>query len=65
MSRAIPVVLTSRGGEGRVPCDERIPGTAWCIGGDNLSPQKARILLMLALTKPCNAADLHRIFHQY
>ncbi|HKU87419.1 MAG TPA: asparaginase [Casimicrobiaceae bacterium] len=61
----ITVVLTSRGGEGRVAYDESIPLTGRCIGGDNLSPQKARVLLMLALAAPRSAADLHRIFRQY
>jgi L-asparaginase len=64
-SEDIPIVLTSRGGEGRVPCDERTAVTGWRIGGDNLSPQKARILLMLALAQPRSAADMHRVFHQY
>jgi L-asparaginase len=61
----IAIVLTSRGGEGRVAYDESMPLTGWCIGGDNLAPQKARLLLMLALAAPRSAADLHRIFRQY
>jgi L-asparaginase len=64
-SRHVPVVLTSRGGEGRVPYDERIALTGGWIGGDNLSPQKARVLLMLSLAVQCTASDLHRIFHEY
>lgn len=64
-SRRIPVVLASRGGDGRVPYDERIPTTGWRIGGDSLSPHKARILLMLALVAQPGTAALHRIFHQY
>jgi L-asparaginase len=65
VTRHVPVVLTSRGGEGRVPYDERIPVTSEWIGGDNLSPQKARVLLMLSLAAQCSARDLHRIFHEY
>jgi L-asparaginase len=64
-TRHVPVVLTSRGGEGRVPYDERIPVTGEWIGGDSLSPQKARVLLMLSLGAQCTARDLHRIFHEY
>lgn len=33
-----------------------------CIFADNLSPQKARILLMLALTKPATTDELQRYF---
>jgi L-asparaginase len=65
ISKEIPVILTSRGGEGRVPYDERIAVTGWRIGGDNLSPQKARVLSMLALAQARSVTDMHRIFHQY
>jgi len=64
--RGIPVVMTNRGGMGRVTetagrQGERRP----LIYGDNLTPQKARILLMLALTATRNPAELQRIFQQY
>jgi L-asparaginase type II len=35
------------------------------VAGDNLSPQKARILLMLGLTKTQNTKDLQRMFMMY
>jgi L-asparaginase len=35
------------------------------IPTDNLSPQKARILLMLALTKTRNHSEIGRIFAEY
>ncbi|MGH9843010.1 MAG: hypothetical protein ACREEM_30090 [Blastocatellia bacterium] len=33
-----------------------------CVLADNLSPQKARILLLLALTKTKNPAELQKYF---
>jgi L-asparaginase/Glu-tRNA(Gln) amidotransferase subunit D len=35
------------------------------IGGEDLTPLKARILLMLALTKTRSAADIQRMFTEY
>jgi len=35
------------------------------IWGDNLTPQKARILLMLALTTTSDPAALQQIFQKY
>jgi L-asparaginase len=35
------------------------------IPGDNLTPQKARILLMLGLTKTRDLAELRRMFAEY
>src|SRR5207247_6681843 len=35
------------------------------IWGDNLTPQKARVLLMLALTRTRDSAELQRIFATY
>jgi L-asparaginase len=35
------------------------------IPGDNLNPQKARILLMLALTQTRDLSDIRRIFKEY
>jgi L-asparaginase type II len=35
------------------------------VAGDNLSPQKARILLMLALTKTTNTRDIQKMFSTY
>jgi glutamin-(asparagin-)ase len=36
----------------------------WVVAHD-LNPQKARILAMVALTKPLSAADLQRVFWEY
>ena len=35
------------------------------IPADNLNPQKARILLMLALTRTSDRQELRRIFSEY
>jgi L-asparaginase len=61
----IPVVLSTRVYTGRV-----IPLYArdvemqeiGCIRSDNLSPQKARVLLMLALTRTRNTEELQKYF---
>jgi L-asparaginase len=64
----VAVVLVNRGGGGRVPGGsspygdrQRLP----FVTGDNLSAQKARLLLMLALGKRSDTADLQRIFDSY
>jgi L-asparaginase len=60
-AQGVPVVLTSRGGNGRVPVET---GDGF-VRGDNLSAAKARILLMLALTSGARTEDLQRIFDEY
>jgi L-asparaginase len=57
----IPVVLSNRGGQGRIPVDWNDP----FIQGDSLVPQKARILLMLGLTKTKDPRELQRMFNEY
>lgn len=68
--RAIPpvrrpvLVRSSRVGSGRVvPRKEFEP--LGMIAGDNLNPQKARILLMLALTKTTDIGEIQRMFDEY
>jgi L-asparaginase len=63
-AKGIPVVMTNRGGMGRVT-DTRASEARPLIWGDNLTPQKARILLMLALTTTKDSAELQRIFQKY
>jgi len=66
-AKGIPVVITNRGGMGRVR-DTRAGGAdakRHYVWGDNLTPQKARILLMLALTRTREPAALQRIFDEY
>jgi L-asparaginase len=57
----IPVVVSSRGGAGRVPSDSDNP----FVTGDTLPAHKARILLMLGLTKTLDPRELQRIFNEY
>jgi L-asparaginase len=66
LAKGVPVVMTNRGGMGRVTetaarAREKRP----LIYGDNLTPQKARVLLMLALTRTRDPAELQKIFQTY
>jgi len=66
VAKGVPVVMTNRGGMGRVTetatrAGEKRP----LIYGDNLTPPKARILLMLALVKTRDPAELQKIFETY
>lgn len=55
-----PVVVTNRGGGGRVPARREGPA----VGGDSLTAAKARVLLMLALGAGLRS-DLGRVFAEY
>lgn len=63
-AKGIPVVMTNRGGMGRV-WDKRAKEARPLIFGDNLTPVKARILLMLALTTTRDPAEIQQIFLKY
>ena len=58
------IVRSNRTGNGRV-----IPRQEYdaehMVPGDNLNPQKARILLMLALTRTRDLAEIRRMFREY
>lgn len=60
----VVVVVSSRAGSGRVfgTAKKRALGF---LDADNLTPQKARILLMLALTRTQEPAEIARIFAEY
>jgi L-asparaginase len=62
--RGILVVVSSRAGSGRV-----LPRTVLREQGfvvaDNLNPQKARVLAMLALTRTDDAREVQRMFDEY
>ena len=58
----VPIVYANRGGHDRLR--RMLPGEPF-IAGDNLNAQKARILLMLALTKTRDFAEIQRIFDEY
>ncbi|MEO5897687.1 MAG: asparaginase [Vicinamibacterales bacterium] len=59
-AKSIPVVITTRTGGGRIA-----GGRGSTIPGEDLAPIKARVLLMVALTKTHDAAELRRIFSEY
>jgi L-asparaginase len=69
--KGVFVVSTARAGSGRIPARQRAAdgqGNArfeHLIQGEDLSPVKARILLMLALTKTQSGADIQRMFLEY
>ncbi len=58
------VVQSSRVGEGRIVRDNNWY-EAGMVAGDNLSPQKAALLLTLALTKTTNVDEIQRMFDEY
>jgi L-asparaginase len=61
IAQAIPVALASRGGGGRIPIEEDSP----YIRADTFVSHKARILLMLGLTRTTDRRELQRMFSQY
>jgi L-asparaginase len=63
--KGVFVVSTTRTGSGGVPGGGRGGGTSRRINGDDLQPVKARILLMLALAKTQDPAEIQRMFREY
>lgn len=61
----VMVVQSSRSGSGRVIDDKVSLREAGFVAADSLTPQKARILLMLALTVTTDIGELRRIFDTY
>lgn len=57
--RGIPTVMTNRGGR-----DQLSERPEW-VSADTLNPQKARILLMLALTRTQKQEEIQRILNEY
>ncbi len=60
----IPVVIATQTGNGRVVRTRRFVEDGY-IAADNLAPKKARILLMLALTKTKAPAEIQRMMLEY
>ncbi len=58
----VPVVVSSRVLGGRVPGDPLVPGS---VIARDLSPQKARVLLLVALGHGVGIDDLARVFYEY
>ncbi len=75
VGKRVPVVVTTRAGSGRIAPFRRPPAAApgtgqppspsYRIAGEDLMPLKARVLLMLALTRTDDAAEIQRIFNEY
>lgn len=64
--QGVMVVRSSRVGGGIVTRNgEANDDELDLVAGDNLSPQKARILLMLALTKTRDSREVQRMFREY
>jgi L-asparaginase len=63
-AKGVVVVMTARTYGGRVQDTPR-RREAKIVPGDNLHPEKARILLQLALTKTTDLAEIQRIFSEY
>ncbi len=61
----VAVIQASRAGSGRVIDDKVSLRKAGFVAADTLTPQKARILLMLALTVSAETGEIRRIFDTY
>jgi L-asparaginase len=70
VSEGIPIVISTRVHNGRVASGYGFKGggqtlrDAGAIFADNLSPQKARLVLMLALQTTSNAAEIQKLFNR-
>lgn len=62
--QGVPVVIATQTGNGRVVRTRRFIEEGY-IAADNLSPKKARILLMLALTATSDPAEIQRMMLTY
>jgi L-asparaginase len=76
LEKGVYVVTTTRAGSGRIAARQRSanpagpapapnPRSDRAIAGEDLAPVKARLLLMLALTKTQSGADIQRMFTEY
>ena len=64
VAAGVVVVISSRAGSGRTFASSKIVSAGF-INADNLTPQKARILLALALTKTSDPAAIRKMFATY
>ncbi len=64
VARGVAVVQSDRKGSGRVLLSERQAGRG-VVTADSLNPQKARMLLRVALTTTKEPRELQRIFNEY
>ncbi len=64
VKQGVSVVVSTRAGSGRVTQRKAMNDRGF-IAADNLNPQKARILLMLALTRTGDRDEIIRMFSEY
>ena len=64
VAAGIPVVISTQVGTGRVLQTRRFVEEGYIVA-DNLHPKKARILLMLGLTRTLDPAELQRMMLEY
>lgn len=65
-ARGVVIVRSSRTGSGIVARNGEISDDEYdLVAGDNLTPQKARILLMLALLRTADTREIQRLFWDY
>jgi L-asparaginase len=64
VKQGIVVVQSSRAGSGRIFRGQKL-AKAGILAADNLNPQKARLLLALALTRTSDPVEIARIFATY
>ena len=62
--KGIPIVIATQTGNGRVVLTRRFGEDGFMVA-DNLAPKKARILLMLALTRTDDPEEIQRIMLTY
>src|SRR5688572_10043608 len=67
VSKGVFVVTTTRAGAGRIAPGRPRPGDApvYNIAGDDLTPLKARVLLMLAIGTTKDGRTIQRMFSEY
>lgn len=65
LERHAVVVISTRAGGGRIAGRPQPEGTAATVPAEDLAPLKARILLMLALTRTNNLTEIQRMFADY
>jgi L-asparaginase len=64
VAQGVVVVVSSRAGSGRASHPQKMREAGF-LAADNLTPQKARILLALALSKTTDRRELARLFATY
>lgn len=64
LGQGVSIVQSDRKGSGRVLNSERTAGRG-VVTSDNINPQKARVLLRLALTATTDAREIQKIFDTY